>query len=84
MERAVPSCAWYQFTLDRKGKHPEDHLLGYTGWAHADGYSGFNGVFGGNKAREVACMAHIRRKFVDVFASQGSAMALIDQRDEAQ
>ena len=70
-----PPCAWYQFTLDRKGKHPEGHLLGYTGWVHADGYSGFNGVFGGNKAREVACMAHIRRKFVDVFASQGSTVA---------
>ena len=42
---------------------------------HADGYAGFNGVFGEGKATEVACMAHIRRKFVDVFAAQGSAIA---------
>ena len=42
---------------------------------HADGYSGFNGLFGDNKAREIACMAHVRRKFVDVFASQGSSIA---------
>jgi len=42
---------------------------------HADGYSGFNGLFGDNKADEMACMAHVRRKFVDVFASQGNAIA---------
>ena len=42
---------------------------------HADGYSGFNGLFGHDKAEEMACMAHVRRKFVDVFASQGNAIA---------
>lgn len=70
-----PPLAWYQFTVDRKGEHPEGHLSGYRGWVHADGYAGFNGLFGENKAREMACMAHIRRKFVDVHASQGSAIA---------
>ena len=70
-----PPCAWYQFTIDRKGEHPVSHLAGYTGWVHADGYSGFNGLFGHDKANEMACMAHVRRKFVDVFASQGNAIA---------
>ena len=70
-----PPCAWYQFTIDRKGEHPVSHLAGYKGWVHADGYSGFNGVFGEGKADEMACMAHVRRKFVDVFASQGNAIA---------
>lgn len=70
-----PPCAWYQFTVDRKGEHPVSHLAGYKGWVHADGYSGFNGVFGDEKASEMACMAHVRRKFVDVFASQGNAIA---------
>lgn len=42
---------------------------------HADGYSGFNSVFGDDKADEMACMAHVRRKFVDVFASQGNAIS---------
>jgi DNA replication protein DnaC len=32
-----PPCAWYQFTVDRKGEHPVSHLLGYKGWVHADG-----------------------------------------------
>ena len=71
----APPCVWYQFTVDRKGEHPVKHLSGYQGWVHADGYAGFNGVFGENKASEVACMAHIRRKFVDVFTAQGSAIA---------
>ena len=70
-----PPCAWYQFTIDRKGEHPVSHLKGYQGWVHADGYSGFNGLFGHDKADEMACMAHVRRKFVDVFASQGNAIA---------
>lgn len=70
-----PPCAWYQFTIDRKGEHPVSHLSGYKGWVHADGYSGVNGLFGDDKAREMACMAHVRRKFVDVLASQGSSIA---------
>mgnify|MGYP000692651120 FL=1 len=70
-----PPCVWYQFTVDRKGEHPVKHLSGYQGWVHADGYAGFNDVFGKDKASEVACMAHIRRKFVDVFTAQGSAIA---------
>lgn len=71
----APPGAWYQFTIDRKGEHPVRHLSEYKGWVHADGYAGFNGLFGDAKASEVACMAHIRRKFVDVQQSQGSAIA---------
>ena len=71
----APPGAWYQFTIDRKGEHPVSHLADYKGWVHADGYAGFNGLFGKDKASEVACMAHIRRKFVDVQQSQGSAIA---------
>ena len=31
---ALP-CAWYQFSVDRKGEHPVNHLSGYTGTVHA-------------------------------------------------
>ena len=61
--------------MDRKGEHPVNHLSGYTGTVHADGYAGFNGLFGENKADEQACMVHVRRKFVDVYEVQGSAVA---------
>ena len=38
----APPCAWYQFSVDRKGEHPVNHLSGYKGTVHADGYAGFN------------------------------------------
>jgi transposase len=69
-----PAC-WYQFTADRKGHHPENHLSDFKGWMHADGYAGFNGLYRQGDVQEVACMAHIRRKFFDVHKAQGSAIA---------
>jgi hypothetical protein len=42
---------------------------------HADGYSGFNDLYRSGAVSEVACIAHIRRKFVDVFQSQGLTVA---------
>jgi transposase len=71
----APPAAWYQFTVDRKGEHPEKHLARYKGWMHADGYAGFNDLYRSGDVHEVACMAHIRRKFVDVQQSLGSAIA---------
>lgn len=38
---------------------------------HANGYPGFNDLYRTGNVREVACMAHIRRKFVDIHKSQG-------------
>ena len=71
----APPAAWYQFSVDRKGARPVSHLADYTGWMHADGYSGFNDLYRSGRINEVACMAHIRRKFVDVHKAQGSAIA---------
>ncbi len=71
----APPAAFYRFSRDRKGERPAEHLKDYTGWMHADGYSGFNALFRSGRIHEVACMAHIRRKLVDVFKSQGSVIA---------
>ncbi|TQM90093.1 transposase IS66-like protein [Roseinatronobacter monicus] len=43
--------------------------------AHADGFTGFNDLFGAGLASEQACMVHVRRKFVDIYESEGSAIA---------
>lgn len=72
---AAPPCAWSQFSTDRKGEHPANHLSGYTGTVHADGFAGFNGLFGEGKADEQACMVHVRRKFVDEFERTGADIA---------
>lgn len=71
----APPCVWYQFSVDRKGEHPSSHLKGYKGVIHADGFTGFNGLFGAGLASEQACMVHVRRKFVDLYESEGSAIA---------
>jgi hypothetical protein len=71
----APPAAWYQFSRDRKAEQPAEHLKPYKGWMHADGYAGFNELYRSGRIHEVACMAHIRRKFVDVQQSQGSAIA---------
>ena len=71
----APPAAWYRFSGDRKGQHPKDHLARYRGWMHADGYAGFEDIYRSGAIREVACMAHVRRKFVDIHRSQGSPIA---------
>lgn len=71
----APPGVWYRFTVDRKGEHPVRHLSDYQGWIHADGYAGFNGLFSSDTANEMACVAHVRRKFVDVHQAQGGAIA---------
>jgi transposase len=71
----APPAAFYRFSRDRKGEQPREHLKDFAGWMHADGYAGFNELYQTGRVREVACMAHIRRKFVDVHKSQGSTIA---------
>ena len=34
----APPAAWYRFSTGRKGTNPTDHLTGFEGWMHADGY----------------------------------------------
>jgi len=68
-EEAHPAV-WYQFSQDRKGEHPTSHLEGFEGWMHADGYAGFNPLYRNKKVGEVACLAHMRRKFTDILISQ--------------
>lgn len=52
----------FDYQMTRAGQHPRDFLDSFNGYLHADGYAGYNSVF---NAIRVACMAHLRRKFVD-------------------
>ena len=71
----APPAALYRFSPDRKGAHPARHLAGFRGWMHADGCAGCEELYRGGGVREVACLAHVRRKFVDVHRAQGSSIA---------
>ncbi|WP_419182347.1 IS66 family transposase [Paracoccus saliphilus] len=54
---------------------PAQYRSGTIGAVHADGFTGFNGLFGEGLAREQACMVLVRRKFVDNFERDGSTIA---------
>src|SRR5262245_31820202 len=43
---------------------PAAFLMGYKGFVHADGYTGYNPVYEGG-ATHVGCMMHVRRYFFD-------------------
>jgi transposase len=70
-----PPAALFFYSPDRKGEHPRAHLKDFRGVIHADGYTGFNKLFAGNRIAEAACWAHVRRKFFDVHAATGSPIA---------
>ena len=72
---ARPPAALFCYSPDRKGEHPQAHLKEFRGTIHADGYAGFNELFAGNRVVEAACWAHVRRKFFDVHAANGSPIA---------
>ena len=76
-----PPAAIYYYSPDRKGEHPVAHLDRFSGHLHADGYAGFNVLYAQTsvgepaKVAEVACMAHVRRKFFDIHAATASPIA---------
>jgi transposase len=70
-----PPAAMFFYSPDRKGERPVAHLKDFSGVLHADGYAGFNGLYQGGRIVEAACWAHVRRKFFDVHAANGSEIA---------
>ena len=71
----VPPAAWYRYSPDRKGARPREHLKLYRGFLHADGYAGYNRLYGQGRIVEVACLAHVRRKFFDIHKATASPVA---------
>jgi len=69
-----PGAIAYYYSPDRKGVHPAEHLSNFSGVMHADGYAGYNKLYG-NQIIEAACMAHVRRKFHDVIKLKPSPIA---------
>ena len=55
----------YDFTISRRRDGPKEMLSGWSGFLHADAYSGYDGVIHSSVGRiiEVACWAHARRYF---------------------
>lgn len=71
----TPPAVGFRFSPDRKGKHPTQHLAGFAGTLHADGFAGFNNLYRTGRIHEAACWAHVRRKFHDIWKANNSAQA---------
>ena len=66
-----PAAAWYQYTPDRKGEHPQRHLKNYHGILQADAYGGWGKLYASGQITEAACWAHARRPWWDLYLSSG-------------
>jgi len=62
----APPAAVFHYSPDRRGEHPQKHLLAYAGILQADAYAGFQDLYHpGRKpgpVTEAGCWAHGRRK----------------------
>jgi transposase len=69
-----PPAVFFQYSPDRKAQWPLRHLQGFRGTLQADGYAGFDRLYG-ERIQEAACWAHVRRKFYDIHVHQPSPIA---------
>jgi Transposase IS66 family len=62
---------------------PQEHLAAFQGFMHSDAYSGYAKLYAPRdgptpKITHVACMAHARRYFFDVYEATKSKIAAED------
>ena len=67
----APGAAWFVYSPDRAGEHPQAHLRGFKGALQADAYSGWPKLYATGDVQEVACWAHARRPWWELFKSTG-------------
>lgn len=58
-------CTVYEYQPTRSGAVAEIFLKGFKGYLHVDGYGGYERLFD-KGISGVGCMAHARRKFVEI------------------
>lgn len=71
---AAPA-AWFTYSPDRKGEHPERHLKKFRGVLQADAYAGFNQLYQNGRIQQASCWAHVRRHFYDLEQAHASPVA---------
>lgn len=54
---------YFDYTTARNQEGPQQMLGGYRGYIQADAFPGYDGLYGKDKATEVGCWGHARRKF---------------------
>lgn len=69
-----PPIVVFDYQTGRAGAHARAFLLGWQGQLMVDDYSGYKAMFA-TGITELACLAHVRRKFFDLHAANGSPIA---------
>jgi len=69
-----PPVVVFDYQTSRAGAHARAFLQGWRGHLMVDDYVGYKALFTEGPT-ELACLAHIRRKFFDVHAASGSPVA---------
>jgi len=71
----------YEYNLSRSGKVASNFLKDFQGYHQCDGYSGYNELHAKDSVTGVGCMAHARRKFMDIIKitkTKGIASDVVD------
>jgi hypothetical protein len=69
-----PPIVVFDYQTSRAGVHSRAFLQGWRGHLMVDDYAGYKSLFSDGRI-ELACLAHIRRKFFDVYSANGSPVA---------
>jgi transposase len=76
-----PPAAFFEYSRNRAGEHPQKHLSGWIGIMQADAYDGYNALYEATRKpapiKEAACWAHWRRKLFD-HAKSGKAPIAVE------
>ena len=76
-----PPAVWYRYSPSWHGRYPQRHLSNFSGKLQVDGYAGFDALFVPQsptttaRVMQIACFAHLRRKFFDLYEAQNSPVA---------
>jgi transposase len=75
LRAAATPAVWFAYSPDRKSEHPANYLATFRGRLQADAFPGFNRLYEPGGITEVACWAHVRRKFHDLYEAHQSPIA---------
>lgn len=68
---AAPRAAWFAYSPDRGAGHPQAHLRDFNGALQADAYGGWPKLYATGRVQEVACWAHARRPWWELYLRSG-------------
>ena len=63
----APPAVWFQYSANRKGEHPCNHLKEFSGILQADAYAGYNRLLDDGRIVAALCWSHARRKFFEIY-----------------